>query len=245
MTIFRVQKKENYVVLDKGFLNDTKLSWQAKGLLAYMLSLPNDWTFSVKDLSTRSKNGRDATNTIVKELCTAGYIRKQQKRAEKGKFSSAELLVFETPLTENPSTEYPSTEKPFSDSPQLLNNKLLNNKKDIVEKNLDLASEVINYLNQKTSKNFKATSSTTQKLINGRVNDGYTLEDFKRVIDIKSSQWLKTEMNIYLRPNTLFNSTNFENYLNENTSPRVQQTSTSTPVVPQPIELNFNAGEDF
>lgn len=129
MTIFRVQKKESYVVLDKGFLNNASLSWQAKGMLAYMLSLPNDWTFSIADLSTRSKNGRDATNTIVKELCAAGYIQKQQTRSEKGKFSSAELLVFEKPmpLTENPSTDNPQTEKPLTENPTLLINKSLNN----------------------------------------------------------------------------------------------------------------------
>lgn len=129
MTIFRVQKRESYVVLDKGFLINATLSWQAKGMLAYMLSLPNDWTFSIADLSNRSKNGRDATNTVVKELCTAGYIQKQQKRAEKGKFSSAELLVFEipSPLTENPSTDNPQTEKPSTENPSLLINKSLNN----------------------------------------------------------------------------------------------------------------------
>jgi len=54
MAIFRVHK-ENYVMLDKGFLNDTRLSWKAKGLLAYMLSLPNDWSFCISNLATHSK----------------------------------------------------------------------------------------------------------------------------------------------------------------------------------------------
>lgn len=138
MTTFRIQKTENYVVLDKGFLNNAELSWQAKGLLAYMLALPNDWTFSVADLTNRSKNGRDATKAIINELCLAGYIQKEQTRAAKGKFSKTVFLVFETPnppQTEKPLTDIPSTGKPSTENPPLLINKLLNN--DLLNNNYD------------------------------------------------------------------------------------------------------------
>lgn len=141
MVIFRVQKKENYVVLDKGFLNDSHLSWRAKGLLAYMLSLPNDWLFSISDLAIRSKCGRDTTANIIKELTNAGYIHKEQGRTNLGKFGKMDLLVYETPqsapftenqvtenpLTENPLTENPLTENPLTENPSLLINKSLNN----------------------------------------------------------------------------------------------------------------------
>ena len=124
MGIFRVEKKDNYVVLDKVFLNDKRLSWQAKGLLAYMLSMPNDWVFRIEDLKNRSSNGRDSTKSIIKELQEYGYIIKEQER-QQGKFSNNRYIVLErptSPLTENPSTENPSTE-----NPSLLNNKELNN----------------------------------------------------------------------------------------------------------------------
>jgi DnaD/phage-associated family protein len=136
MVIFRVQKTENYVVLDKGFLNDSRLSWRAKGLLAYMLSLPNDWLFSISDLAIRSKCGRDTTANIIKELTNAGYIHKEQGRTNLGKFGKMDLLVFETPqsapftenqVTENPLTENPLTENPLTENPSLLINKSLNN----------------------------------------------------------------------------------------------------------------------
>mgnify|MGYP001231153959 CR=1 FL=1 len=134
MSIFRVEKKDNYVVLDKGFLKDKRLSWQAKGLLAYMLSMPNDWVFRIDDLKNRSTNGRDSTKNIIKELQENGYIIKEQTR-EKGKFSNNRYIVLEhpalplteNPLTENPSTENPSTENPLTENPSLLNNKELNN----------------------------------------------------------------------------------------------------------------------
>ncbi|MEX3748254.1 MULTISPECIES: DnaD domain protein [Lysinibacillus] len=131
MVIFRVQKKDNYVVLDKGFLNDNRLSWRAKGLLAYMLSLPNDWLFSISDLAIRSKCGRDTTANIIKELTNAGYIHKEQGRTNLGKFGKMDLLVFETtqsaPFTENQVTENPLTESPLTENPSLLINKSLNN----------------------------------------------------------------------------------------------------------------------
>lgn len=75
--------------------------------------------------------------------------------------------------------------------------------------------EIIAYLNQVAGKSFSHKTKETQRLIKARWNEGYTLEQFKTVIDVKSSQWLhKPEMLGYLRPMTLF-STKFESYLNE------------------------------
>ncbi|WP_369355568.1 conserved phage C-terminal domain-containing protein [Lysinibacillus capsici] len=76
--------------------------------------------------------------------------------------------------------------------------------------------EIVSYLNEKTRKSYKHKTAKTRTLIKARFNDGFTLDDFKRVIDIKSSQWLKdSHMSQYLRPETLF-GTKFEGYLNEN-----------------------------
>ncbi len=126
--IYRVAKKGNFVVLDKEFLNDDQLSWKAKGLLAFMLSLPDDWSFSLSDLATRSKCGREATASIMDELIEAGYLQKAQKRTKDGKFGKVEFFVFEAPKrTAMPSTGYPSTATPQTEKPTLLKNKLLNN----------------------------------------------------------------------------------------------------------------------
>lgn len=73
---------------------------------------------------------------------------------------------------------------------------------------------VIEYLNEKTKKNYKATTQKTKDVIDARVNEGFTLEDFKKVIDIKAAEWLNTGMEKYLRPETLF-SNKFEGYLNQ------------------------------
>lgn len=80
--------------------------------------------------------------------------------------------------------------------------------------NNKIVSCVVDYLNKKTGKRFKKTSVKTKSLINARLNEGFDEEDFYRVINIKSKQWLYTEMEKYLRPETLF-SNKFEGYLNE------------------------------
>ena len=87
-----------------------------------------------------------------------------------------------------------------------------NIQKDINNKNI--YSEVVDYLNQKAGTKYKSSSKNTTKHIKARINDGYTLEDFKTVIDKKCSEWLNTDMEKYLCPETLFGS-KFEKYLNQ------------------------------
>ena len=97
--------------------------------------------------------------------------------------------------------------------------KQLTNKdiKDIVEHSPTAPipyEEIVQYLNQKTGKNFKHTSKVTQRHIRARLAEGFTVSDFKQVIDKKCSDWLRDQkMKEYLRPETLF-GTKFESYLN-------------------------------
>jgi len=76
--------------------------------------------------------------------------------------------------------------------------------------------KVVDYLNEKTGKNFSPKAKETKKLISGRYNEGNTLDDFKHVIDVKVADWLDNDsMKTYLKPDTLFNSSNFDKYKNE------------------------------
>ena len=101
--------------------------------------------------------------------------------------------------------------------------KQLTNKdiKDIVEHSPTAPipyEEIVQYLNQKTGKNFKHTSKVTQRHIRARLAEGFTVSDFKQVIDKKCSDWLRDQkMKEYLRPETLF-GTKFESYLNSKTT---------------------------
>ena len=80
----------------------------------------------------------------------------------------------------------------------------------------DVYEEIIKYLNEKTGSHFKPTSKSTQRLINGRLSENYTIEDFKYVIDAKTNEWKNnTKMSKYLTPDTLFNASKFEKYRNQ------------------------------
>lgn len=93
-----------------------------------------------------------------------------------------------------------------------------NSNKNNVERNTptgETMRRIVTYLNHKTGKNFKHSTSATQRLIKERFKEGWTFEDFQKVIDVKCAQWLrKPDMSGYLRPETLFGS-KFEGYLNE------------------------------
>ena len=77
---------------------------------------------------------------------------------------------------------------------------------------------IINYLNEKTGKHYKHTTNKTQTVIKARWNEGFTEDDFKKVIDNKVAEWKGTDMEKYLRPETLF-GTKFEGYLNQELQP--------------------------
>ena len=84
--------------------------------------------------------------------------------------------------------------------------------------------EIIEYLNDKANKKYKYTTRKTQSMIRSRFNEEFNLEDFKSVIDIKSKEWMNTDMEKYLRPETLF-GTKFESYLNQKELENVDEIS--------------------
>ena len=88
--------------------------------------------------------------------------------------------------------------------------------------------DIIDYLNEKTGSHFKPTSKSTQRLINGRLSENYSIDDFKHVIDVKTLEWKNdSKMSKYLTPDTLFNASKFEKYVNQklpqNSSPNSKQ----------------------
>lgn len=95
-TVIRVVKnKDNpYVMLNKVFLSDDSISWKAKGILAYMLSKPDDWKLRVKDLIKQSTDGTDSVYSGLKELRSNGYMQLIEYRC-KGKIVEVEYLVCE------------------------------------------------------------------------------------------------------------------------------------------------------
>jgi hypothetical protein len=99
-TIFRVIKSaENpFVMMDKRALADPKLSYKAKGILAYLLSRPDNWTINVSDVVNHSPDGEFAVRTGIKELITAGYVQRKVERNERHQIVRWVMEVYEQPI---------------------------------------------------------------------------------------------------------------------------------------------------
>lgn len=129
--------------------------------------------------------------------------------------------------------------------PLAITKEIKSTKKESVENDLDLIS-VIDYLNKKTGRSYKASSKNTQGLVNGRYREGYTFNDFQSVIDVKVKEWLNDNYwSKFLRPSTLFSPKNFENYLEEARGTTSTPGDSSQPIRQeiQPPQLDFGKGE--
>ena len=150
--------------------------------------------------------------TILKNLEKKGYI-EFLTSGSKGKESTLKITIKQQLFNNNVTNKSEQLQQVEGGKQQQSNNNVttLSKKK---ENNNNIYSLVIDYLNKKASTNYRASTKNTQSFINARVKEGYAVEDFKKVIDSKSREWLGTDFEKYLRPATLF-GTKFENYLNE------------------------------
>ncbi|MCD8215334.1 MAG: helix-turn-helix domain-containing protein [Clostridiales bacterium] len=106
----RVQKTHNYTVMSNYHLQDRRLSYKAKGLLSFMLSVSDNWEYTIKGLATMAKDGVDSVATVLRELESCGYVDRRRNRNEKGQVTDTEYIVYEMPI-ENNSQSVPSETK--------------------------------------------------------------------------------------------------------------------------------------
>ncbi len=117
MPVFRVERTRDYTVMSNYHLRDKRLTLKAKGLLSQMLSLPEDWDYTLSGLSHINRESKDAIRSAVNELEKAGYIHRRQTTDASGKFSTNEYVIHEHPDQPEPSLEKPSSENPPTDDP--------------------------------------------------------------------------------------------------------------------------------
>ena len=140
MAVFRVEKNKGYTVMSNHHLRNKELSLKAKGLLSQMLSLPEDWDYTLAGLSLINREKIDAIREAVRELENAGYIQRSRERDEKGRLRGTTYVIYEQPpkldlpTLENPTLDNPTLEKPMLEKPTLENPTQLN--KDIQKTNL-------------------------------------------------------------------------------------------------------------
>lgn len=133
MSVFRVEKTRDYTVMANYHLRDIRLSLKSKGLLSLILSLPENWDYTIPGLAALSRDGKDAVRSCLDELGEAGYIQRGRVRREDGTYGGAEYVVYERPqaadaipLPGDPSTVEPASEKPTSENPTQVNPTLEN-----------------------------------------------------------------------------------------------------------------------
>ena len=150
MAVFRVEKNSDYTVMSNHHLRNRALSLKAKGLLSQMLSLPEDWDYTLQGLARINRESIDAIRQAIRELEQAGYIQRSRERDEKGRLRGADYVIFElpqpvpasvSPTLENPTLENPTQENPTLENPMQLNKDI--QKTDLPKKeksNTDLSS---------------------------------------------------------------------------------------------------------
>ena len=117
MAVFRVERTHNYTVMSNYHLRDKNLSLKAKGLLSQMLSLPEDWDYTLAGLARINAEGKDAIRAAVVELEKAGYVQRRQTTDKAGKFGANEYIIREYPVSHEPPPEGPSSASPLSGNP--------------------------------------------------------------------------------------------------------------------------------
>ena len=108
MAVFRVEKNKGYTVMSNHHLRNKELSLKAKGLLSQMLSLPEDWDYTLAGLSLINREKIDAIREAVRELENAGYIQRSRERDEKGCLRGTTYVIYEQP----PKLDLPTLENP-------------------------------------------------------------------------------------------------------------------------------------
>ncbi len=103
--VIRVIKNCNYTTLSNFHFKDKRLSWKAKGLLSTMLSLPEDWNYTIEGLASLSDDGVKATNSGLSELERCGYLIRKQLRDDRGHFVMMEYTIYEQPIEQDTQTD--------------------------------------------------------------------------------------------------------------------------------------------
>jgi uncharacterized phage protein (TIGR02220 family) len=193
-------------------------------LIAMANFKPNEWEFEGEKYKLEA--GQFITSAKSISEATGGTVTRQNIRSALKRFEKLEFL---TTKSTNRSTlvtlvnweSYQINTKEVTNKVTLAqptgNQRVTtieegNKEKKVIKE--DIYSPIINYLNKNADKNYKAIGKKTQSLIDARIKEGFTLDNFYKVIDTKTREWVNTEHDKYLRPETLF-GTKFESYLNQ------------------------------
>ena len=207
-------------ILDQQLIRDSRLSWKARGIFSYLWSQSDEWEFNEIEVARHAPDGRDSLRTGLKELEDAGYLDRKRLRDGKGRVGSSKWVLHEKPMLKNRTLE-----KSMQDNgTQRYHQEKITSREDNIKRSnsqaepdsaAQLRKEIIGYLNEKLGTKYKPNASKNKTVINARLKEGYSLDDFKTVVDNKIADWGNSpKMSKFLRPETLF-WPKFDGYLSE------------------------------
>ena len=172
MATFRIEKNSNYTTMANYHFRDKSLSWKAKGILSNMLSLPDDWDYSMAGLVALTSDGASATRSALKELEEHGYLIRRPVR-ENGRIVDWEYLIFENPEMSKQFQEKPREEKPVVENPQVEKGTQLNTKESNTKKS--------NTKEKKVSKSF-------DEIISAYTSDEQTIKLLQEWLKVRKAK---------------------------------------------------------
>ena len=164
MGVVRVNKNKNYTIMSNYHLNEKNMSLKAKGILSLMLSLPENWDYSINGLATLSKDGKDSVMSALNELEELGYLVRTKLVKSNGQFDGYDYDIYEKPNLDQPCSVKPNMDNQTQINTNIINNNKLKtniNKKEMIKENYfendELNETFIEYLNLR--KKLKAVKS--------------------------------------------------------------------------------------
>lgn len=181
MAVFRIEKNDNYTVMSNYHLRDKNLSLKAKGLLSFMLSLPDNWDYSLSGLVSSLKEEETSIKSALNELKTVGYLAITRERNDKGTFvyiydvyetPKSDKLEEKNPPLENPPVDNPSVEEPSTEQPS-------------VENRVQINTNILNTDNKSSSSCYERINACVREVEHklGRTLSGTEYD--------KTGEWLK------------------------------------------------------
>lgn len=141
-TLIRVYKRKQFVVVETPTVEDTRLSWAARGILIYLLAKPDDWKVIVSNLVNSGDLKRDGILKRINELMKFGYIQRNKLRDKKGRILGTEYIVYERPHPDNPDTDFPVTALPATANSSLPNKQNTHEQKIELNTTTTIGSEI-------------------------------------------------------------------------------------------------------
>ena len=237
MAVFRVNKNKNYTVMSNYHLKDKNMSLKAKGMLSMMLSLPDDWDYSIKGIISISKENKTSIQSALKELEENKYLKRTKKQNEKGQFEYI-YDIYEKPWTENPCIENLVTDNPCTENMPQINTNIQNTKKQ----NTDIKSNNTPY-NPSTDDSQKYDNKIFEKFWNEypkKISKGNAEKWFKKnkptndLVDLmieklkiykETEQWKKDNGKYIPYPSSWLNAKGWEDEIQANNIKRKYDTS--------------------